>query len=162
MKYSVPAIISILAPAAVADFMVFCGEDTNGVDGAGVGRFCVLFNNPPDCDDGGPKFSVLEDVSQNTCGGVRCEGCEEAQNIRDWIITELEINDSQKCTPSTLSIGNGGTDPHFTIYSDVTSAVIRDIDGNQIAECDVITENNQILECSGGLNTSSYKHHFTC
>ncbi|KAJ3540205.1 hypothetical protein NM208_g5159 [Fusarium decemcellulare] len=164
MQYKILAVVSAVVTAAQADFLVFCGMTGNGADGAGFGTTCMFFNNPPSCADAGKaaKWYHAEDVGQNTCGGLRCKGCDGGKNPRDWAISELEINNTQKCMVHRLNWGNAGTDPHFTIYSDMNTAGIHDVDGKRIGECTIIKENNQILDCIEGITSGSWKHHFSC
>ncbi|KAF5003117.1 hypothetical protein FDECE_10307 [Fusarium decemcellulare] len=164
MQYKILAVVSAIVTVAQADFLVFCGMTGNGADGAGFGTTCMFFNNPPSCADAfkSPKFYHAEDVGQNTCGGLRCKGCDGGKNPRDWAISELEINNSQKCMNHHLYWGNAGTDPHFTIYSDMNTAGIHDVDGKRIGECTIIKENNQILDCIEGIQSGTWKHHFSC
>ncbi|KAF4470867.1 hypothetical protein FALBO_2217 [Fusarium albosuccineum] len=163
MLYKILAVVSAIVTVAQADFLAFCGITGNGGDGAGFGTTCMFFNNPPSCADAfkSPKFYHQEDVGQNTCGGIRCKGCDGGKNPRDWAISELEINNSQKCMVHHLYWGNAGTDPHFTIYSDMNTAGIHDVDGKRIGECTIIKENNQILDCIEGIQSGTWKHHFS-
>lgn len=117
MHFKTFAFITFLAPAALADFVVYCGNNCVN-DGAGCPNSCIFFNNPPEsCEE------VIDSVAHNqsqdndassSCGGLACDGCEQSENARDWTITRLEINNSQGCTPSTLHWSGGGDDPHFS------------------------------------------------
>lgn len=120
MQLSLLSLGAIFAPVALADFHVFCGEWGNAIDGAGFGTVCKFLGHAPiSCSDalGAVNHYTSGDVSDSRCGGVRCEGC-SGDNARDWVITQLEINDSQRCTPSTRYWDLDGSDeePHFSKF----------------------------------------------
>lgn len=118
MQFSLLSLSVMLAPVALANFQVYCGEWANGIDGAGFAPACKFFDHTQlSCSDvlGAVTFYVQNDVSDSKCGGVRCKGC-EGDNISDWVVTELEVNDYQGCTPSTRYWDTEGSEdpPHFS------------------------------------------------
>jgi hypothetical protein len=84
-------------PVALAHFQVYCGEWGNAIDGVGFNPLCKFFNHAQlSCNDALNAMNFYTSGDVSGCGGVRCEGC-DGGNVRDWVITELEVNDSQRC-----------------------------------------------------------------
>ena len=106
-----------LASGAVADFQVVCGIYANGFDGAGPGVACLFYDDgsaPFSCDDISSHVRHFSQTDVSGCGGLRCKGCDLDASPDEWNIEEIEMNDTQECTPSTQHWGGTESDAHFS------------------------------------------------
>ncbi|KAL2201825.1 hypothetical protein CC79DRAFT_1338541 [Sarocladium strictum] len=110
------AVLALLPISVHADFKVFCGERCVGADAGGCGVACQFMNNPASCDDVNDSIVFHTEKDVSGCGGVRCKGCDQSKPSKEWDIEELEINDTQECTPSSKNWDGLGedVDPHFS------------------------------------------------
>jgi hypothetical protein len=106
--------MTTMAPAALADFKVYCGTRCVVADAGGCAPACHFMNNEPSCADiqNSVNFHITDDTSG--CGGVACDGCDDVNPAAEWEITRLEINNDQGCNPSVLYWEGGGDNPHFS------------------------------------------------